>query len=68
MGNLEGDLEGDGGELPLGLSVSFANLTVVWWSAAACRNVVSVLGGSKVYDVRANVVEVARACLSDKQS
>ena len=29
MGNLVGDLDGDGGDMPLGLSVSFANLTVV---------------------------------------
>lgn len=37
IGNLEGDLEGDGGDMPLGLSVSFANLTVILWFTAACR-------------------------------
>lgn len=63
MGNLEGDLEGDGGDMPLGLSVSFANLTAVGWFAAACRYSMCLGRGGSVCDVHANVVEVARCVL-----
>lgn len=37
IGGDMGNLEGEGGDMPLGLSVSFANLTVGWCSTAACR-------------------------------
>ena len=40
-----GNLDGDGGSMPMGLSLSFANLTVLRWWTAAC-SFSSVRGGT----------------------